>query len=97
MGQKQTPQLTTTAVDVCMPTLNGGEIIGERHSFNAVVDRINDELDTDVDPEYVENPIPDSVYVNDTCADPTKINEATGWEPEITFEEGIRRVCAQYR
>jgi nucleoside-diphosphate-sugar epimerase len=21
---------------------------------------------------------------------------ATGWEPEIGFREGIRRVCAQY-
>jgi UDP-glucose 4-epimerase len=57
---------------------------------------LNDELGTDVDPEYVENPIPEDVYVHDTCADASKIREATGWEPEIDFEEGIRRVCAQY-
>ncbi|QSG15468.1 NAD-dependent epimerase/dehydratase family protein [Halapricum desulfuricans] len=69
---------------------------GDRYSFNTVVAMLNDELGTNVDPEYVENPIPDSVYVHDTCADATKLREATGWEPEIDFEEGIRRVCAQY-
>ncbi|MFC7134515.1 MULTISPECIES: NAD-dependent epimerase/dehydratase family protein [Salinibaculum] len=70
---------------------------GEAYDFNTVVEMINDELGTDVDPEYVENPIPDEVYVHDTCADYEKIHEATGWEPSIDFEEGIRRVCAQYK
>jgi UDP-glucose 4-epimerase len=70
---------------------------GEAYSFNTVVEMINDELGTDVEPEYVENPIPEDVYVHDTCADASKINEATGWEPQIDFEEGIRRVCAQYQ
>jgi UDP-glucose 4-epimerase len=35
-------------------------------------------------------------YVHDTMADPTKMHEATGWEPEISFEEGLERVCAPY-
>jgi UDP-glucose 4-epimerase len=69
---------------------------GDAYSFNTVVELLNDELGTDVDPEYVENPIPDDVYVHDTCADLSKMRAATGWEPEIDFEEGIRRVCAQY-
>jgi len=69
---------------------------GEAYSFNTVVEMINDELGTDVDPEYVENPIPDDVYVRDTCADPSKMRAETGWEPGIGFAEGIRRVCAQY-
>ena len=69
---------------------------GEPYSFNEVVDRINSELGTDVGPEYVENPIPDDVYVHDTCADYSRAQEATGWEPQIDFDEGIRRVCAQY-
>jgi UDP-glucose 4-epimerase len=70
---------------------------GEAYSFNTVVEMLNDELGTDVAPEYVENPIPEDVYVHDTCADSSKIEDETGWEPEIDFEEGIRRVCAQYR
>ncbi|MFT4921692.1 MAG: UDP-glucose 4-epimerase [Haloarculaceae archaeon] len=69
---------------------------GEAYSFNTVVEMINDELGTDVDPAYVENPIPEDVYVFDTCADASKIGEATGWEPAIDFEEGVRRVCAEY-
>ncbi|OLZ40777.1 nucleoside-diphosphate sugar epimerase [Natrinema saccharevitans] len=69
---------------------------GEAYDFETVVGMINDELGTDVVPEYVENPIPEDVYVHDTCADASKIREAIGWEPQIDFEEGIRRVCAQY-
>ncbi len=69
---------------------------GEAYDFNTVVEMLNDELETDVAPEYVENPIPEDVYVHDTCADYEKIHEATGWEPQISFEEGIERVCAQY-
>jgi len=70
---------------------------GEQYSLNELVRALNDELGTDVDPVYEENPIPESVYVHDTCADPTKMREATGWEPEIRFYEGLKRVCAQYQ
>jgi UDP-glucose 4-epimerase len=69
---------------------------GEAYSFNTVVEMINDALGTDVAPAYVENPIPGDVYVHNTCADSSKMREATGWEPSISFEEGIKRVCAQY-
>ncbi len=69
---------------------------GESYDFNTVVEMINEELGTDVEAEYIENPIPESVYVHDTCADYSKIGDATGWEPEISFDEGIRRVCAEY-
>ena len=69
---------------------------GESYDFNTVVDMINEELGTDVEPVYVDNPIPDSVYVHDTMASVEKIREAAGWEPRISFEEGIRRVCEQY-
>jgi len=70
---------------------------GDSYDFDTVVEYINRELGTDVEPTYVENPIPDDVYVHDTMADVTKFREATGWEPAIDFEEGVRRVCAQYQ
>ena len=69
---------------------------GEQYSLNTLVERLNDALGTDVDPIYADNPIPEAVYVHDTMADATKMREATGWEPTISFEEGVRRVCAQY-
>lgn len=70
---------------------------GERHDFNTVVARLNDHLGTEVEPEYVENPIPEDVYVHHTCADPSKFEAATGWSPTVDFEEGLARVCSYYR
>jgi UDP-glucose 4-epimerase len=67
---------------------------GESYTFNTMIELINDELGTDVEPKYVENPL--DVYVHDTMADSTKIREATGWEPEIDFAEGVARVCEPY-
>lgn len=61
-----------------------------------MVELLNEELDRDVEPEYVENPIPESVYVHDTMADASKMARETGWEPEISFKEGIEQVCALY-
>lgn len=69
---------------------------GERTDFNTIVELINDELGTSVEPEYVENPIPEDVYVYDTCADHRKITAATGWRPQISLREGIKRVCEGY-
>jgi len=69
---------------------------GEQYTALEVVEMINEELGTDVDTEHIENPIPDHAFVDATLADPTKIKEATGWEPEISFEEGIATVCEQY-
>lgn len=69
----------------------------ERYNFNEIVELINEKLGTSVNPEYVENPIPDSVYVHDTCADFSKMNAETSWEPQISLEEGIEQVCAPYK
>ena len=70
---------------------------GESYSLNELVDHLNDALGTDIEPRYEENRIPEDVYVHDTMADPSAMREATGWEPEIDFAEGIERVCDQYR
>jgi UDP-glucose 4-epimerase len=67
---------------------------GEAHSFNEMVGRINETLGTDVEPEY--EPIPLKNYVHDTCADHSRITDATGWTPEVSFEDGIERVCEPY-
>ncbi|MWV65242.1 NAD-dependent epimerase/dehydratase family protein [Halorubrum sp. JWXQ-INN 858] len=69
---------------------------GDHHSFNEIVDLLNETLGTDVAPEYVANPIPGSIYVHDTRADASKIGAATGWEAEIDIEAGIEAVCEPY-
>lgn len=70
---------------------------GEAHDFERVVALLNEELGTEIEPEHVPNPIPESVYVHDTCADASRITAATGWRPRIDLEEGIERVCEPYR
>jgi len=66
----------------------------EAYSFNDMVGMINDTLGTDIDPEYIECPF--DGYVHDTMADISKFHEATGWVPEIGFEDGVERVCEPY-
>ncbi len=70
---------------------------GESYNFNTVVKMINNELKTNIEPEYIENPIPENVYVHHTKADISKIKKETGWTPQIDFKEGINRVCSQYK
>ena len=70
---------------------------GESYSFNTVVEMLNEELETNIEPEYVENPIPEDIYLHDMMMDILKTKGATRWVPEIGFEEGIEQVCAQYR
>jgi UDP-glucose 4-epimerase len=67
---------------------------GDPYSFNEMVEMINDILGTSVEPEY--EPIPLNNYVHDTCADISRIREDTGWEPQIDFADGVRRVCEPY-
>jgi len=69
---------------------------GNRYSFNTVVEMINDVLGTDVKAAYVENPIPEDIYIHDTCADASKLRKETDWVPEIEFEEGLQLVCEPY-
>lgn len=69
---------------------------GDPHSFNEVVSVLNETLGENVDPEYIDNPIPEHVYVHDTCADIDRIKSDLGWEPQINFEEGVELVCEPY-
>ena len=70
---------------------------GEQYTANEVVEMLNEVLGTEVGPEHVENPIPDHAFVHATMADSSKMREATGWEPEISFEKGLEMVCSQYQ
>lgn len=67
---------------------------GEAYSFDRMVSLLADELGKSVEPEYVEVPYDD--YVFHTCADYSKLEAATGWEPQIDFESGVERVCEPY-
>ncbi|MFB6136605.1 MAG: NAD-dependent epimerase/dehydratase family protein [Halobacteriaceae archaeon] len=67
---------------------------GTNYSFNETVDLLNEALGTDVDPVY--EPVPLDNYNYAQLADASKLREATGWEPRVSFEDGVRRLCAPY-
>jgi len=62
---------------------------GKSHSFNYVVDLLNEKLGKDLKPEYRENPIKN--YVMHTLADTTRM-KALGFEAKCSLEEGIERI-----
>ena len=67
---------------------------GENYSFNETVDLLNGALGTDIDPAY--EPVPLTNYNYQQRFDVTKLREATGWEPTVSFPEGVEQVCAPY-
>ncbi len=67
---------------------------GTNYSFNETVALLNEALGTAIDPEYA--PVQLDNYNFAQRADASKLREATGWEPQVSFEEGVRMVCAPY-
>lgn len=67
---------------------------GKSHSFNDVVDILNDRLDTNVKPMHVEMPIKN--YVSHTLADIYKIKHL-GYSPDYTLIDGIDQLISQYK
>jgi UDP-glucose 4-epimerase len=67
---------------------------GRNYSFNRTVELLNEALDTDIEPEY--EPVALSNYNYAQRADPSKLEAATGWEPAVAFEDGVRQLCEPY-
>ncbi len=67
---------------------------GKAYSFNDVVRMLNDKVGTDIQPDYVENPIKN--YVAHTLADTAKAEEVLGFEAEYTLEKGIEELLQYY-
>ena len=67
---------------------------GRETALNELVELLNEELGTDIEPTYTEMPMKNYVY--HTQADHSKLTDATGWEPQVSLPEGIERVCANY-
>jgi len=67
---------------------------GTNHSFDRTVELLNESLGTAIEPEYA--PVPLANYNYAQRADASKLREATGWTPRISFEEGVKRLCSPY-
>lgn len=64
---------------------------GKRNSFNDVVDLLNAELGTSIDPTYIDNPIKN--YVDHTLADTREASGILGFDAEVTLEQGMHKLC----
>jgi len=60
---------------------------GEARSFNDLIDRLNDALETKHKPDYIANPY--AFFQPFTQADLTRSKETLGYEPKYTLKEGI--------
>lgn len=65
---------------------------GTEHSFNDMIQIINEELGTHVEPRYVSNPLKN--YVAQTLADTSKIEQEIGWKAKTSLREGIQHIIA---
>ena len=72
--------------DVSGETFNVG--CGGRVTINELITTLNDLLDTDIEPTY-ENPRPGDV--RHSHADISKARELIGYEPDVRFEDGLKR------
>lgn len=60
---------------------------GVPRDYNAIIARLNKELGTKLEPEYIDNPYP--FFQLKTQADITKSKEKLGYTPDYTLEQGI--------
>jgi UDP-glucose 4-epimerase len=67
---------------------------GDPQTFNHVVEKLNNLLDKEVDPERIENPREN--YVMKHKADISRTREILGWEPEHSFEQGLKKTVDFY-
>ena len=71
-----------------------GEIVnvgtGQPHTFNEVMEALNNELGTEIDAEFVDNPRGDS-YIHEHRADTSKAEKLLDWTPSNSFQDGVSK------
>ena len=76
-----------------------GEVInigaGDPVTFNEVVEKLNEALDKEIEPEKIDNPR--DKYVHEHKAESEKAKELLNWEPSYSFEEGLEKTVEYYR
>ncbi|HID61002.1 MAG TPA: NAD-dependent epimerase/dehydratase family protein [Hadesarchaea archaeon] len=66
---------------------------GKSTTFNRAAELVSRFFGKSIKPEYRPNPIKNYVY--HTLADLTKARKLIGYEPEVTLEEGVRRLVKE--
>ena len=69
-------------------------VCGERITINRIIARINEYLGTTIEPEYAP---PRAGDIRDSFADIRLARQVIGFEPQVSFDEGLRRTIDWYR
>lgn len=67
---------------------------GKEYSFNQIVEMLNKKLGKNIEPKHVKNPL--SNYVQNTLSDISKIKKDFGWQPKVSFDDGLDKIVAFY-
>ncbi|MFB6204580.1 MAG: SDR family NAD(P)-dependent oxidoreductase [Candidatus Nanohaloarchaea archaeon] len=68
---------------------------GRDVSFNDLVEKLKDVTGKDIEPEHIEHPRDNPVMT--TLADYSRAREKLGYEPEYSFEEGLKATYDYYK
>ena len=72
--------------DVKFEIFNVGS--GKSYSFNEVIKKIEKITSKKINLEYKQN---EENFIENIKADISKINNAIGWNPKMSFEEGLQK------
>ncbi|MCJ7508569.1 MAG: SDR family oxidoreductase [candidate division Zixibacteria bacterium] len=82
----------------CQSDISGGEVIniacGQSFSLNQLVSLLNEIVGTNIKPEYAQAKPGDVMH---SLADVSKAKRVLGYEPKISFAEGIRKTVEWFR
>ncbi|MEM4097792.1 MAG: NAD-dependent epimerase/dehydratase family protein [Candidatus Micrarchaeaceae archaeon] len=67
---------------------------GKNYDLNELVEKLNAELGTDIEPKYVKMPM--SNYVMETLAHTGKAKKMLGFEAKVSLDEGIKELNKYY-
>jgi len=85
-------------LDACTRGEGRGEVLniacGTRHSLDALLTALGRIVGRSPDPEYADERPGD---VRDSMADIARAHEALGYEPRVSFEDGLRRTVEYFR
>jgi UDP-glucose 4-epimerase len=69
---------------------------GEAHTIKSIVERIRDSIDTNLPLGFGEVPYrPDQIM--HLQADISRLQQVTGWSPQVSLDEGLRRTVKWFR
>ncbi|WEL24008.1 SDR family NAD(P)-dependent oxidoreductase [Candidatus Nanohalovita haloferacivicina] len=68
---------------------------GRDIDFNSLVEKLNQALGTEIEPEHIEHPRDNPVMT--TKADYSRAKRDLGYEPKHSFEEGLEKTVEYYR